>query len=200
MAQEFEYEAKTLLSSSDFSKLLHFLHMHNEVAVTQHNHYFETPDFLLRSAGSALRIREKNGASVLTLKQPTKDGGLLETHQSLSEKEKELALSKDSLPSGEILNQLQTINVVMSHVEHLGTLTTERIEIPYLNGSICLDKSSYLGEIDYEVEYEGTSIEHANCTLAKLLEEVNIPQVETPNKVARFFMKKTADANKEKPS
>lgn len=50
------------------------------------NHYFETPDFSLKEAGSALRIRHKGETYTLTLKQPA-EIGLLETHQVVTEDE-----------------------------------------------------------------------------------------------------------------
>lgn len=50
------------------------------------NHYFETPNFSLKEAGSALRIRHKGETYTLTLKQPA-EVGLLETHQVVTENE-----------------------------------------------------------------------------------------------------------------
>ncbi|MDQ0207884.1 CYTH domain-containing protein [Alkalicoccobacillus murimartini] len=195
MSQEFEYEAKSLLSLSDFSTLIHHLKLQEHKAITQHNHYFETPDSELSAAGSALRIREKNDKAILTLKQPSEDGGLLETHQVLTEKEKEEALANGTLPNGQTTSQLNSLLLAHNQLSFLGTLTTERIEVSYQDGSLCLDKSSYLGDVDYEVEFEGSSMKSAHQTLTSLLNEVGISPMKTPNKVARFFMRKAAQNN-----
>lgn len=190
MAQEFEYESKTLLHVSDFQALYTFFKIENPQGVTQHNHYFETTAFDLKEAGSALRIREKNGTSTLTLKQPAKDGGLLETHQLVSENEKKVAINENKLPDGDVLQRVQDLQIEARNLQFIGTLTTERLEFPYGEGTVCLDKSSYLGKVDYELEFEGTSMDHAEETLSSILNLTNIQRKKTPNKVARFFAQK----------
>ncbi|TSB46098.1 CYTH domain-containing protein [Alkalicoccobacillus porphyridii] len=190
MSQELEYEAKSLLNATDFTKLINDLKLLDEKKVQQHNHYFETSDFSFRSMGSALRIREKNESFTLTLKQPAENGGLLETHQKLSKEEMNLALSQGTLPSGKVYHQLEGLGLAEKTIRFLGTLTTERIEKPFADGAVFLDKSSYLQAVDYEIEFEGHSLDYAEKTLKQLLEDKGIPQQETANKVARFFARK----------
>ncbi|MFK3937268.1 CYTH domain-containing protein [Alkalihalobacillus sp. NPDC078783] len=192
MAQELEFETKTLVLSDEFKALHTFFQTTNQQATTQHNHYFETLDFGLKDAGSALRIREKNGKSTLTLKQPAHSGGLLETHQSVTEDEQKVAIHKNKLPDGEVLERVHSLQVQSNDLQFIGTLTTERLEFPYDGGTVCLDKSSYLGVIDYELEFEGTSMEHAEQILTSILKQTNIQRKNTPNKVARFFAQKAS--------
>lgn len=190
MAQELEFETKTLLELDEFHTLHTFFQTAGQRAITQHNHYFETPSFALKEAGSALRIREKNGKSTFTLKQPAQDGGLLETHQVITGNEQKQAINENRLPDGEVLQHVTSLKVHSNDLQFIGTLTTERLEFPYGGGTVCLDKSSYLGQIDYELEFEGTSMEHAEQTLTSILNQTNIHRKKTPNKVARFFAQK----------
>ncbi|WP_088103493.1 CYTH domain-containing protein [Halalkalibacter urbisdiaboli] len=189
MAQEIEIEVKTLISEEAYNRFLRSFNFRSDDAVVQHNHYFETKSFLLKEAQAALRIREKNETFTLTLKQPH-ETGLLETHQSLSSAEAKRALNEAHLPSGEVVRALKELNIPVEELSHLGTLTTSRIEFPYKGGSLCFDKSAYFDVIDYEVEFEGTSPEHAETTLTSLLQEFNLKTQPTPNKVRRFFSRK----------
>ncbi|WYP25287.1 CYTH domain-containing protein [Alkalihalobacillus sp. FSL W8-0930] len=190
MAQELEFETKTLVFLDEFHALHTFFQTTNQEAITQHNHYFETPAFALKEAGSALRIREKHKKSTLTLKQPALDGGLLETHQSITEDEQKVAIKEGKLPDGEVLQRVSSLQIHTDDLKFIGTLTTDRLEFPYDGGTVCLDKSSYHGVIDYELEFEGTSMEHAEQVITSILKKTNIQRKKTPNKVARFFAQK----------
>lgn len=53
-------------------------------------------------------------------------------------------------------------------------LTTERYETTFENRHVCLDKNSYHGLIDFEVESEESSLKHAAETLKLLCEKANI--------------------------
>lgn len=50
MNQELEFEAKSMLNEQSFAQLLQSFSVKMEQAVTQHNHYFETPDFRLKKS------------------------------------------------------------------------------------------------------------------------------------------------------
>ncbi|KHF38831.1 CYTH domain-containing protein [Halalkalibacter okhensis] len=195
MSQEIEIEVKSMLTEEGYHTLINGLELLGANAVTQHNHYFETPDFSLKSAHSGLRIREKDQTFTLTLKQPH-TVGKLETHQTLKEGEWITAKEEGLLPAGQVVSQLTSLKIPIERLTYVGTLTTSRIEISYRNGTLCLDKSSYLGQTDFEIEFEGTSLSHAESTLTKLLESYNLPYTETDNKVRRFFTRKLALDNK----
>ncbi|MDT8862744.1 CYTH domain-containing protein [Alkalihalobacillus sp. MEB130] len=189
MAQEIEIEVKSMLSEESYNALLQGFHLDKTAAITQHNHYFETPSFALKAAHSGLRIREKNGSYTLTLKQPH-EVGKLETHQALEEKEWLHAKKEGILPEGNVVTQLEALKVPLSELTYVGTLTTERIEINYNQGLLCFDKSLYFDQTDYELEFEGISEEHANSTLLTLLADYKLDYASTENKVRRFFTRK----------
>jgi uncharacterized protein YjbK len=189
MAQEIEIEVKTMVTEDAYLTLLKAFHFDPNEAIVQNNHYFETNDFFLKSVNAALRIRERNERFTLTLKQPHQTG-LLETHQILTKAESTVALQQGSLPNGEVLDQLNQLKIPVKQLTHLGTLTTSRIEFEYKDGLLCLDKSTYFDVTDYEVEFEGTSEEHAETTLNALLKEFGLSKQPTENKVRRFFARK----------
>jgi uncharacterized protein YjbK len=193
MSQEIEIEVKSLVTEQAFHHLIQKVNYSVEHAVTQKNHYFETADFILKNKKSALRIREKEGTYTLTLKEPNKkpeQEGLLETHQMLSLNEAEHAINTGELPSGEVCEQLKQLGVNVDSLTYLGTLTTSRIEGEYENGILCFDKSTYLDQVDYEVEFEGSTLSHAHSVIENLLSSANLSQAPTPNKVERFFDRK----------
>ncbi|WP_082393776.1 CYTH domain-containing protein [Bacillus sp. JCM 19034] len=94
------------------------------------------------------------------------------------------------MPDGDVKKQLITLEIPLLELRYVGTLTTDRIEIAYNDGTICLDRSSYFNHVDYEIEFEGKNDEHAKTTLYDLLGKCDIEPVPTENKVKRFFRQK----------
>ncbi|WP_332689162.1 CYTH domain-containing protein [Halalkalibacter lacteus] len=191
MAQEVEIEVKSMLTKQSYSKLLSGFGLTEEDAIVQHNHYLETPSFSLKETGSGLRVRERAETYTLTLKQPHKVGKL-ETHQTISEADWLQAKEEGILPSGEVKTQLDMLNIPINELKFVGTLSTKRIEIQYEEGNLCFDQSSYFDQIDYEIEFEGKSEEHATTTLKNLLTTYQVDFIPTENKVRRFFTRKNS--------
>lgn len=185
MSQEIEIEFKNLLTKEEFQSLWSNLSFPKESQV-QINYYFETKDFALRNKLSALRIREKNGNYQLTLKEPHPEG-LLETHDSLTEKEAFSWLHGNMIEKKHVLRQLDHLDIAIDELLYFGKLTTERREISRGNVLIVLDKSMYNGKIDYELELEAPNKEIGQIVFHDLLEEFKITIKKTPNKIERFF-------------
>lgn len=185
MAQEIEIEFKSMLTENEFT-LIHRQLPFPEQPIVQTNYYFETEQFTLKNHQSALRIREKNGCFTLTLKEPHPEG-ILETHDSMSKVDVELWLQGSPVPQMNVTKQLQNLGVLEDSLQYYGALTTERFfycenEIDYM-----LDKSSYLGIVDYELEIESKSKEAGLEALHNLLQKYNIKERKAQPKIARFF-------------
>ncbi len=189
MSQEIEIEKKNLLTKEEFEKLVAVFQLQEQDFVKQTNHYFETDQFVLRSKHSALRIREKNGQVTLTLKQPHPDG-LLETHQHITIDECKNIMENGFLPDGEVKKELTKLLVPAVKLQFIGSLSTSRAEFPYKTGLVALDKSTYLGVSDYEIELEGRSKEEVNLLFQTILTENHIKERSTKNKIVRFFERK----------
>jgi uncharacterized protein YjbK len=184
--QELEIECKNLLTKDEYDRLISGLSLTAITPKHQINHYFETADFQLKQTGSALRIREKNGQYVLTLKEPHGDG-LLETHEPLTEEEAHQLIANDGKIKPSIATRIRALGVPVEALVFGGTLETNRIEVSQDDVLVVLDESHYLGHVDYELEIEGPSRKITEARLHALLECFSITKKDTPNKIARFY-------------
>ena len=125
----------------------------------------------------------------MTLKQPHPEG-LLETNQILSDEQAHILLNGGQIMDGIVKTQILTMNVNTDDIQYFGSLVTDRVEFPYLEGLLVLDFSSYLNVQDYEVEYEVSNRDSGESTFLNLLSELNIPIRKSKNKVKRFYEEK----------
>ncbi|MEH7354674.1 CYTH domain-containing protein [Neobacillus drentensis] len=189
MSQNIEIEFKNMLTKEEYERFLVEFRINNKQIFSQENHYFDTPDFALKSLGAALRIRNKGGAYEMTLKQPA-TVGLLETNQTLSAVEALTAFKLGMIPAGIIQQLIEENGIPSSKLKYFGSLITNRAEIEYKNGLLVLDHSSYLTIEDYELEYEVDNYQAGLKTFKELLTKFMIPERKTENKIRRFYNQK----------
>lgn len=189
MAQEIEIEFKNLVTEEEFNRLTSHFHIKEEDFISQDNHYFDTSDYQLKEMQSALRIREKNGTYTLTLKTPLKED-LLETNQPLSKDQSYSLLHEGLFPEGEVRDVLNSLSIAYESLQHFGTLSTSRVEIPYRDGLLVFDHSTYLQKEDYELEYEVKERTSGEAIFLELLDQHQIPLRQTDNKIKRFYLEK----------
>ncbi|MCE7794856.1 CYTH domain-containing protein [Salipaludibacillus sp. CUR1] len=187
MNQEIEIEFKNLIDRKKYEELLSCYQSSRTPVYTQVNHYFDTDKLSLKDKKSALRVRYKKGAYILTLKQPY-ETGLLETHQQLSEEEFSSLKEHGSLSEGDVFNQLsQLLEENVPKLDYLGQLTTERTEISLKEGLLVLDKSYYFDHVDYEIEFECEEFASGKQAFKQLLNEWDLSWNEPANKIERFY-------------
>ena len=184
-----EIEFKNMVNREEFSSLIDFFNIRSEDFSEQENHYFDTPDFLLKAKGSALRIREKNGSFELTLKQPHPDG-LLETNEDLTESQAAKMIRTGKIPVELIKQSIEELGIKTDNLQYFGTLTTKRAEKEYKNGLAVLDHSLYLEKEDFELEFEVDNRDEGESIFVNLLQQLNIPVRNTENKIKRFYTEK----------
>jgi uncharacterized protein YjbK len=184
-----EIEFKNLITRDEFIALMNFLKLKSEDFIKQENHYFDTPDFLLKEKGSALRIRQKNGSFELTLKQPHPDG-LLETNEDLTESQAAKMIRTGKIPVELIKQSIEELGIKTDNLQYFGTLTTKRAEKEYKNGLAVLDHSLYLEKEDFELEFEVDNRDEGESIFVNLLQQLNIPVRNTENKIKRFYTEK----------
>lgn len=132
-----EFEKKIILTETEYNLL--FKELFSESAeVNQTNYYYDTDDFKLNSLNITCRIRSKDG----------KFKAVFKAHQS-----------KDSDCSVEISetaeNQYDTALFKDMNLKLQGCLKTYRLNNTRYPGIVLyLDKNSYLGITDYELEIE----------------------------------------------
>ncbi|URT72244.1 CYTH domain-containing protein [Cytobacillus firmus] len=184
-----EIEFKNMITTDEFTALMNFLNLRSEDFSEQENHYFDTPDFLLKEKGSALRIRHKYGSFELTLKQPHPEG-LLETNEDLSESEAAEMIQTGKIPREQIKKSLEELGIKTDNLRYFGTLTTKRAEKEYNKGLAVLDHSRYLDKEDFEIEFEVDDRKDGQMVFLNLLQQLNIPVRKTENKIKRFYNEK----------
>ncbi|MBG9545697.1 CYTH domain-containing protein [Cytobacillus firmus] len=184
-----EIEFKNMITTDEFTALMNFLNLRSEDFSEQENHYFDTPDFLLKEKGSALRIRQKYGSFELTLKQPHPEG-LLETNEDLSESEAAEMIQTGNIPREQIKKSLEELGIKTDNLRYFGTLTTKRAEKEYNKGLAVLDHSRYLNKEDFEIEFEVDDRKEGQMVFLNLLQQLNIPVRKTENKIKRFYNEK----------
>ena len=193
MSQNIEIEFKNMLTKAEYERLLLAFNIGEKKIFTQENLYFDTADFALKAARSALRIRKKDKDYVMTLKQP-REIGLLETNQKLTLEEVSTAINEDRLPSGLIKQLVEENNIPFAKINYFGSLITNRAEIAYKNGLLVLDHSIYLQHEDYEIEYEVEDYQEGLTNFHALLKRFKIPERQSENKVRRFYNQKNKSA------
>ncbi|WP_409274450.1 CYTH domain-containing protein [Neobacillus sp. SCS-31] len=189
MEQNLEIEFKNLLNKEEFERIAKEFGLGAESFRIQVNHYFDTPSFSLKEKGAALRIREKGGNYVLTLKQP-QEIGLLETDQLISAEDTVTAIGTGPLPLGGVAGEVEKMGIQFHELTYFGTLATLRAEANFHNGVLVLDHSSYLDTEDFELEFEATDFDEGRDAFRTLLGRLGIPVRETPSKVHRFYKRK----------
>lgn len=173
MSTNIEIEAKILVNEKEFNLLKTLLKIEEKHKVIQTNYYIDDPKGSLRKYGFALRIRELNQTFTLTLKSPMAEG-TLEKNQSLSEEAYLNYKTKKIFPLGLIKDFLEMFGFDTTKLQIITHLTTERYETKFEGRHVCLDKNSYHGIIDFEVESEESSLKHAAETLQLLCEKASI--------------------------
>lgn len=172
MANAIEIEAKVLLNREDYKKLAKEFIAYPHV--TQTNYYIDSDDHILSRNNIALRVREKGGQYELTLKTPLSEG-LLEKNCVISPTQFEAFRVDKVFPKGDTSRFLTMLDIDTDKLHILASLTTDRIELDYKGGVLCIDRNSYLDIVDYEVEFEYNSLSGAEAVLSALLETHGIP-------------------------
>lgn len=185
MSQEMEYEKKLLLTADEFHRVKNFLPFSTD-PIVQTNDYFETKNLQLREKRCALRIRHIDKQHTLTLKEPRKNG-LLETHVPLTDEQVKEWKRSDVQHQNRVTERLIALAIPLNKLQWIGSLTTkrwiyEREQIAYM-----LDRSTYNGIIDYEIEVEAPSLQRADGALQSLMTKCHLTKKHTLPKIARLY-------------
>jgi Uncharacterized protein conserved in bacteria len=175
MATNIEIEAKCLLSKENYEKVIKTFKADKYNKGKQTNYYIDTNNLTLKKLGIGLRIREKEDF-VITLKAPMAEG-LLEKNEQISWKDYEDFRDNGVFPPSSIEDFIKMLGIDPRDLKIQTRLTTERIEIPEFEnrGLFSIDRNSYNGIVDYELELEGNSLEQAKLNLKAICEEAKVP-------------------------
>ena len=187
MSQEIEIEFKNNLTKKQYEELLSSFHIADEMILRQTNHYFDTPTWHLKNQASGLRIRETKEKIVCTLKEKTSKHTHLETTDVLTKEQADSMLNGNAFLAPTVKEKLIQIKVPIDQLAVFGTLTTDRVEVPYMGGTLVFDHSFYLNRDDYEVEYEANDEKIGAQIFEDFLKKFNIEKQIADKKIARFM-------------
>lgn len=143
MNSNLEIEYKMLVDQADFEALRR---LYPAPAFRQENVYYDTQNGSLKERGIGMRIRDVGDRRQFTLKVKAPQG-----HQELETEVAENTLK--ALESPEVQAIFKPLKIEGPFRE-TGRLITERAEIDFDTGVLCLDKNEYYGKLDYELEFE----------------------------------------------
>ena len=173
MSNNIEIEAKVILSRQDYKKVFDTLKTKITDTHTQTNFYIDSQERVLKKNDIALRSREYNRTYVLTCKTPLSEG-LLEKNQEIKEKVALEMINLNRFPSGGIQDFLELLDIDVSNLEVLASLTTRRNELSIDSSKISLDENTYGNKVDYEIEVEDSAMKLAEDRIEEILKPLGI--------------------------
>ncbi|MGQ7462837.1 CYTH domain-containing protein [Streptococcus suis] len=190
MKNHLEIEYKTLLTKSEYKRLLTDFSDVNPVLQT--NHYIDTPNLDMKNNRFSLRIRTFEDIAELTLKIPQEVGNR-EYNQVLEIHTAKQLLVDFQLPAGQIADIISATNVPVEKLAVWGSLTTKRHEKETSIGLMALDENEFNGLIDYELEVEVTDPEEGKILFDEFLRKNAIQFKYASSKVARTAASKKSE-------
>lgn len=190
MSTFLEIEFKQLLSKEDYEQLVTEL-MTGVRPFFQVNEYISDEKGLLDKYRYSLRVRKLLHSYEFTLKKP--DGfAKEEINQDITRSEYENLKNHQPVP-GEIMTELEKIGLEAKDLFFDVRVGTWRYEREYERGTLCLDQSSYLDVVDYEIEYEAENEADGKVIFQKLLDPLHIHYIgNCPGKITRARIRKAA--------
>lgn len=164
MNKNIEKELKVLLTEEQFTTICNLYP--NLEFKKQINTYYDTMDHTIQKMYGAMRIREKDGHYIFTLKKHSIEG-LLEFECEVFDN------TPDVLSTDEIQTLLLSYNIKGPFYK-LTTLTTYRAVYDNGYAEVCFDKNEYGTAIDYEIEYEYKKAHDGLLLFQEILDHINI--------------------------
>lgn len=177
-----DVQFKTLLTKEEYDKLIE--RFKGNRTDFQTNHYFDTKRFSLKALDSSLRVRERDTLE-LTLKRK-KGYKLVEITIPIDNQVFQEMRETGTIPEGEIKEELFPL-IGDQRLYNFLSLSTLRMYLPYKNGVLFIDKSEYLGETDYELEYSAKNYNEAKKEFIQIIGELEIQYKKADKKIIRAF-------------
>ena len=171
-----EYESRVILTQEQYLlvKEKFVTSNPNYEEITNVNYYFDTPDLYLTEHHAVLRLRKINSSnSELTLKIDL-GKGCLEINQHLTDKEELEFIKNCKFKNTNIKSKLIELGVDLNSLKLITELKTERVEIQFDDYLLVIDKNYYRGKVDYNLEVESDSENHAKERLISIISQFGI--------------------------
>ena len=106
--------------------------------------------------------------------------------QPISREEFETLKETGIIPEGEIASETATI-LGTQKINNFMSLSTHRVFLPYKNGVLFIDKSSYLGLVDFELQYEAKNYHCGKQEFIAIIGELGIQYKKSEKKIKRAY-------------
>lgn len=182
MAKELEVSYRTLLSKSEYTRLAEMFN--NKPSNLQTNYYFDTSRFTLKAAEVVLRVRKRDRYEVSLRRK--KGYNQFEINNFITEEEFEKFVTEGVIPSLEIQAEIGELIKGQKIVNYM-SLSTFRIFFPHKHGVLAIDKCEYLGETDYELEFQATTRDLGKKDFVETVKELGIIYKKGETKIKRAY-------------
>lgn len=171
MGKSLEYEARVMLSITQYNKLLLLMSKINPITLI--NEYFDDDNCSIIKSRKMLRIRNLNFSGYeLTLKIKGENGDT-EYNQPISPEERDLFIKNGIFPDGEVKNLVKDI-IPLETISLIASLKTMRYEKSIEDYLFVLDKNEYNGIVDYNLEIESDSKQKSVEIIKKYCKDYDI--------------------------
>lgn len=182
MAKETNSEFKTLLSKTEYDRLVS--EFKDKPSNVQTNYYFDTKRFSLKASDALLRLKEREKIE-LTLERK-KGYNVQRINEVLTREQFESFLETNIIPVDNIKNDLSDILKDQQLINYM-TLSTKRIYFNYKHGRLCIDKCTYVGTTDYELEYDALNYEVGKADFVEIIKDFGISYKKSQSKIKRAY-------------
>ena len=182
MSKELEVSFRTLLSKGEYTKLAE--QYNDKPSNLQINYYFDTSRFTLKAAEVVLRVRKREQYEV-TLRRK-KGYNKVEITNNITEEEFNKFVTEGIIPSLEIQAEIGEL-IKGQKVLNYMSLSTFRIFFPHKHGVLAIDKCEYLGETDYELEFQASTRDLGKKDFVETVKEHGIIYKKGETKIKRAY-------------
>lgn len=182
MQKNLEVEFKSLLTKEEYERLIS--KFEGSRSDLQTNHYFDTSRFSLKAIDCSFRVRERNTFEI-TLKRK-KGYQILEKNLAITKEAFEDLKQTGYVDDDDLQDELLGL-IGTQKLNNFMSLSTLRYYLPYKNGILFIDKSTYLGITDYELEYEAKSYHGGKKEFVEIINELGIQYKKADKKIKRAY-------------
>lgn len=176
MKKHDEIEFKTMLTEKEYEELLT---IYSPPSYTQKNIYLDTRTEFFRLRKIGCRIRIKEDYYEFTLKEPKTEDITEETNWPLA-KDDVIEFQRTGVFTPEWLD-------LPGELISIGEIETTRSELPFRSGQLMIDRSTYSGVVDYELEFEAHDYTQGKIDFEEFLALHKFPYRPAKKKLVRMM-------------
>ena len=171
-----EYEARVMVNEEQYYNILeHYLHsgVSYERSINQ-NFYYDTKDLKLTNSHKVLRARKINDRDIEITLKIQGESGAIEINHKLTDNDSEETILNIIRNHKPIADKLLEVGIDPSDLKYITTLRTNRVEFELENCLLVVDENFYRGKIDWNIEVESDTENHAKEQLIAIIKPFDI--------------------------